>query len=183
MHGRHQGRLTRVAFCNEQGQPTQVFKQGEVATFYYEFELNKDIGVPIGSIEITNAYSILIHSKNSLQYQLKAPSRVHAESHLRFCQKIGLGLEPGEYAFTLGLLTIHPDDYANLNNLTQEDLNEKMVWVCRQVQAGAFVVTFGLGQGKALLHGGLCDLPGDCQVELLENRNEMIYEQTELQPD
>jgi lipopolysaccharide transport system ATP-binding protein len=67
--GKH-AHFTRVALCNESGQPCQVFKQGETAIFYYEFVPDKDIGVPIGSIEITNPYNLLLHSNTTLQHQM-----------------------------------------------------------------------------------------------------------------
>jgi len=168
VRGADRALLTRIAICNEAGQPSQVFKQGEKAVFYYEFELKKNIGVPIGSIELTDAYNLLLHSKTSLQHQMVAPNRVHAGSLIRFRQSISLGLAPGEYVFTLGLLAIAPDDYAHLTDLSQEQLNQQTIWVCRTPQTGAFVVTAGLGKGLAVLHGGLCDLPGNCQIVLIE---------------
>ncbi len=165
--GKH-ARFTRVALCNELGQPCQAFKQGETAIFYYEFVLDKDIGVPVGSIEITNPYNLLLHSKTTLQHQMEAPAHAPAGSLVRFRQSMQLNLAPGEYVFSLGLLAIHPDEYARLDELSQEQLNQKTVWACRVAQAGAFVVTAGLGRRMAVLHGGLCDLPGDCQVQVVE---------------
>lgn len=165
LRGGHRGRLTTLAVCDAQQRETHVFMQGETAIFYYEFQVEKDIGVPVGIIEINNAYNILIHSKNSLQHQLEAPPELRTGDRVRFSQRIELGLQPGDYVFNVGLLTMHPDDYARAGELSQQELNERLVWVCRQVRAGALVVTFGFGHGRALTHAGLCDLPGACQAQ------------------
>jgi lipopolysaccharide transport system ATP-binding protein len=165
LRGGGRARVTKLAMCNTSGQQTHVFKQGETVTLCYELELQKDIGVPVGIVEIRNAYNILIHSKTSLQHRLDSPSSVAAGDRIRFSQQIELGLEPGDYALNVGLMAIHPDDYAKLDELTQQDLNERLVWVCRQIQASAFVVTFGFGRGLALTHAGVCDLPGSIQIE------------------
>ncbi len=156
----------RAALCDQSNQPCQAFRQGETAVFYYEFMLKRPIEVPIGSLEIHNAYNVLLHSKTSLQYQIEAPTGASAGSRIRIRQVVQLNLAPGEYTFTLGLQTLHPELYANLGNLSQQDLNEKTVWLTRQEQAGALIVTPGLGLGMAVLHGGLCDLPGECQIEV-----------------
>lgn len=159
-------RFIRVAVCDRHDQPCQVFRQGETAVFYYEFVVEQTIGAPIGSLEISNAYNLLLHSKTSLQHQIEVPVGAAAGSRVRFRQVVQMNLAPGEYTFTLGLLTLHPELYANLANLSQQDLNEKTVWLNRVEQAGALVVTPGLGLGMAVLHGGLCDLPGECQVQV-----------------
>lgn len=174
------GQLIRVSLCDRWGQPTQAFKQGEIAVFCYEFILKEEIGVPIGSLEITTPYNQLLHSKTSLQHQMEAPAGVRAGTLLRFRQSVQMNLAPGDYVFSLGLLAIYPDLYANLEAVSQEELNAKTVWACRVTQAGAFVVTAGLGRGLAVLHGGLCDLPGDCQLQLFNNEPEVSYEPIEL---
>ena len=160
------GRLTRMAVLDDEMQATTtVFRQGEYAMFCFEFEVHQDIGVPVGILEISNAYNILVHSKNSLQLELDLPGRVAAGGRVRFIHRVKVGLEPAEYAFNVGLLSMHEDDYARVHELTQQDLNERLVWVCRQLRAGAFVVTFGFGRGMALTHAGICDLPSAGKVQ------------------
>lgn len=159
--------ITRLALCDQRGRLSNVFQQGETAVFYFEIKLHTNIGVPVALLEISNQYNILIHSKNSLQLHVDAPMRVHAGQRLRFCQRIQLGLEPADYVFSIGLLTLHPGDYVRVGDMTQQDFNERLTWVCRQHQAGALVVTFGFSNGKALTHAGLADLPGDCQMRVL----------------
>ncbi len=159
-------RFIRAAVCDQHDQPCQVFRQGETAVFYYEFMVEQAIGAPIGSLEISNAYNLLLHSKTSLQHQIEVPAGAPGGSRVRVRQVVQMNLAPGDYVFSLGLLTLHPDLYANLANLSQQDLNEKTIWLNRVEQAGALVVTPGLGLGMAVLHGGLCDLPGECQIEV-----------------
>lgn len=165
------GRLTRLAICNSSGEPATVFRQGDTAVIYYEFEITKNIGVPVGLLEIHNPYNILIHSKSSLQHRAEAPTRVEIGQQIRFCQRVEVGLEPLDYVITLGLLTLHPDDAERVDELTQQDFNERLIWVTRQPQAAAINVTFGFGRGMALSHAGLCDLPGDCHMSVVPQGN------------
>jgi lipopolysaccharide transport system ATP-binding protein len=161
--------ITRMAFCDQQDRPINVFQQGQTATLYFEVEIHKNIGVPVAVLEISNQYNILIHSKNTIQSHTDVPLRVHAGQKLRFCQRVELGLEPADYVVSITLLTMHPDDYGRLDELTQQDFNERLTWVCQQHQAGAFIVTYGLNGGMALTHAGICDLPGQCQLYVVSD--------------
>ena len=59
-------RCTGVALCNSHGQPCRVFQQGETASFFYEFELLRDIEVPIGGLVIQNDKGVIVHGKNKI---------------------------------------------------------------------------------------------------------------------
>jgi len=164
--GSERAAITGMALCDLHGRPTNVFKQGETAVLYFEVEVHQNMGVPVGTLEISNGYNILVHSKNTLQLHGDVPRSVLAGQRLRFCQRIQLGLEPADYVITLGLQELHRDDFDHLDDLTQQDFNERLTWIYRQEQAGALVITFGFGRGLALTHAGMCDLPGECYISL-----------------
>ena len=88
-------------------------KQGQTASFFFEFELLKDIEVPIGGLEILNDRGTIVHGKNTLEYGVSVPSRVLKGSRLRFRQNIDLEIAIGEYTFTIGLATINFNNYKN----------------------------------------------------------------------
>jgi lipopolysaccharide transport system ATP-binding protein len=167
--GTRKAYLTNLAICDEKGKPCQTFEQGESAYLYYEFELKRDIGVPIGGIQIRDQFNLLMHAKNSLQYNSSVPHVVQQGSYLRFSQKVTLGLAPGEYTLSLVLLTLHPDDYLNLDQLSQQEIGQRMKPVCGVERASTLIVMPRFGKRPELLHGGLCDLPGTCHVQLVPN--------------
>jgi lipopolysaccharide transport system ATP-binding protein len=181
--GAGRARLVRLAICSETGDPCQAFKQGEDAYFCYEFELKRDIGIPIGSIDIRDQYNVLIHGKNSLQHNTLVPHRIRGGSRLRFSQRIGLGLAPGPYTFSLSLLTLSLDDYVHLDQLSYRELNQKRKYLCRVKRAGAFTVMPRFGERLERLHGGLCDLPGDCQIQLVTNSQPWNHSQVTIQAE
>jgi hypothetical protein len=63
---------------------------------------------------------------------------------------------------------MHPDDYARLGEPAEGEPHEKMAHLCRVEQAGVFVVMPRYGERLKQLHGGLCDLPGSCQMQLVQ---------------
>ncbi len=99
-------RCIGVALCSDTGQPCNAFRQGDKAVFHYEFELNQDIGVPICGVVISNDRGVIVHGKNSWQYEDEAPLRFGAVGRLICRQEIQLDLAPGEYTFEVGLACV-----------------------------------------------------------------------------
>ena len=158
---------TGVALCNERGQPCSTFEMGEVAYFYFEFELFQDIEVPIGGVVITNRMNINVHGKNSLQYLLKVPPAVRKGARVRFRQRIELSLAPGEYTFMVGLATTSPDVYARVTEMDYYQLEPKLKTILRIRQAGIISVQFRK-KGQSLPFHGYADLKGDFVLAVLE---------------
>jgi lipopolysaccharide transport system ATP-binding protein len=165
-----QTRLTRFAVCNERGEPCLGFIQGDQAYFYGEFQLKQDIGVPIIGFRITNQFNVLVHAKNSLHHKISMPKWVNQGDYVCFCRKITLSLAPGEYTFGLGLAMMPPDDYARLREPDGDDFTAKIVRLGLFERVGLFNVMPRTGKGAKKSHGGICDLPGDCYVQLVSNR-------------
>jgi hypothetical protein len=156
---------TGVAICNADGRTCRAFEQGQTASFFYEFELLRDIEVPIGGLEILNDKSMIVHGKNTLEYGSDVPLRVSAGARLRFRQDISLELAVGEYVFTLGLAMLTKDDYERRGSLIHTDLHPKIIRLCHLARVGVIGVTFrSRGQPVQLLHHGVANLPGSCAV-------------------
>src|SRR5262249_18205955 len=96
-------RCTGVALCNSDGQPRDVFEQGDTARFFCEFEILRDIEVPSGGVEIQNDKGIVVHGKSTLEYGSDVPVRVVQGSRLRFRQDMALEIAVGEYTFNVGM--------------------------------------------------------------------------------
>lgn len=156
---------TGVAIYNSQGQPCRVFQQGETASFFYEFEVLQDIEVPIGGLTIQNDKGVIIHGKNTLQYETEVPSQVAQGCRLRFRQDITLEIAIGEYSFTAGLAMISRYDYEYRKEYSQADLNTKIIRLCHLPGLGPFTVALQRnGHSPQLTHHGIANLPGKCQV-------------------
>mgnify|MGYP001176979319 CR=1 FL=1 len=168
--GEGAARCTGVALCDEDGVPCQIFEQGQWAYFYYEFELLRDIEVPIGGLTISNDKNILVHGKNTFQYKSKSPFQVKKGAKIRFRHSIALEIAQGEYTFSLGLATINAVDYSNIAYMSHQESIQKFVRLNNIDRAGSFTITLRRQSIPPLLHHGLCNLPGDCEIFLEENR-------------
>jgi lipopolysaccharide transport system ATP-binding protein len=160
---------TAIALCDRENNPCQVFQIGQEAFFYYEFFLREDIKVPIGGVTIVNDKNVIVHGKNSLQHSLKVPSHIPKGKLLRFKQVIGLDLAPGEYTFLVGLATTDAIDYENAEDMPYESLAQRITRILSIGQAGRFIIA-PRSDGHALPHHGLCNLPGRCQLIVLDRR-------------
>lgn len=160
-------RATAVALCDEDGRPGHVFEQGATATFFYEFEVLRDIEVPIGGILLQNARGVLVHGKHALQHDAPVPLSVPAGSRLRFRQDVTLDLAVDEYTFEVGLATVSRRDYEGRGAASHQELHPRIVSLCHLPATGRFAV--GLRRDTRpvhLRHHGVADLPGRCVVTL-----------------
>ncbi len=158
-------RCTALAVCDEDGRPTRTFRQGEAAHFFYEFEIQDEIGVPCSRLEFRMATRIvLIHGKNTFQYGVPVPQSVRPPARLRFHHRVVLELAPGTYAFALGLSSTDEASYTSYRDhtISDETLEHSLTEHCRLVIAGSFEVQ--LGPGGRLSHLGCTNLPGTCHV-------------------
>jgi len=158
-------RCLGVALCDGDREPRGVFQQGERATFFYEFELLQDIEVPIGGIVIQNDKGVIVHGKSTLEYGTEVPGSILRGSRIRFRQDVSLELAIGEYTFEVGLATISRDDFDRRGVLGYQQLSKKWARICHTPNVGQFAVVFRKnGYPVQLLHHGVANLPGSCQV-------------------
>ncbi len=161
-------RCTGIAVCNAHGQPCFAFQQGETASFFYEFELLRDIEVPIGGLSIQNDKGIQIHGKNTMQYDVDMPARVMRGTRLRFQQDIDLEIAVGEHTFTVGLATLSQHDFADRSHYAYTDLASKIVYLCQLPAGGQFdVVLRQHGKPIQLLHHGVANIPSQCHLTVI----------------
>lgn len=160
-------RCIGVAVCDAQGKPSQIFKQGERVSFFYEFEVLKDIGTPLCGIELHNDKGITVHGKNSLQYDDPGPvpSTLPPGARLRCRQDVDLRVAVGDYTYEVGLAIISPEDYLLRGSYATLNLYARVMRICHVHNVGRLIVTERDPSVAArLIHWGLADLPGDCWV-------------------
>ncbi len=67
-----------MAICDVSGRSCYAFEQGQTASFFYEFQLLRDIETPVGGVEILNEKNTIVHGKNTLEYGSHVPASVSA---------------------------------------------------------------------------------------------------------
>lgn len=159
-------KCTRFAVCDELGNASNSFAQGETAVFYFEFLLSDPIAVPLGGVLIRNDRGVNVHGKGSLEYGCVAPDFLPAGSIIRCRQSVELKLDIGEYSFELGLASIDPIGYKEISQLSHEQLFSRIVRICVVPRAGVISVGWrAVHEGAALTHHGVADLPGKFDFE------------------
>ncbi|NOK60613.1 MAG: ABC transporter ATP-binding protein [Chloroflexi bacterium AL-W] len=160
-------KCTGVALCNNKGQPCHVFQQGEIASFFYEFEIFHDMEVPIGGLVIHSDKGILVHGKSTLEHDSDVPHVVPKGSRLRFQQDISLEIAIGEYTFEPGFATMSYADYQERSEFSYIELDTKIMRLCHLPAAGNFIITPPQNRFPIqLLHHGVANLFGECTVTI-----------------
>ncbi|HEY0563586.1 MAG TPA: ABC transporter ATP-binding protein, partial [Methylophilus sp.] len=98
-----QGTCTGVGVFDLHGQPCNVFRQATSLAILYEFYLTEDIGVPVCGVVVKNDRGIIVHGKNSWQFDNDPFNGDFFKRKIKVRQEIQLNLAPGEYVFEVGL--------------------------------------------------------------------------------
>jgi len=160
-----QARCTGLAMCNAKGEACSHFRQGERAQLYYEFELTEPIGVPICGIVIKNDRGIIVHGKNSWQFDTEVPTSLGQGSKIVCQQQIQLELAPGEYVFEIGLASVTLTEWENRQRISHEEMSSLYISICQVPNVGVFSVGIGQKNGVSVLtHHGVANLPGALEI-------------------
>ena len=156
-----QARCLGIAVCNAADEACNSFRQGDRAFFYFEFEVLQDFGVPVCGIVIKNDRGIIVHGKNSWQYEDNVPSNLGPGSKILCRQEVDLNLGPGEYGFEVGLAAVSESDWMDRNTISHEKWASRYATVCVVTDAGYFSVGYAMKNNIPILtHHGIADLPG-----------------------
>lgn len=164
------GKLARclaVAVTDEQGQAARLFEQGEWLYLFAEFEILADgLGVPVNTYAIVNERNLLIHNKSTLQQMSVGPEQISVVgSRLRYVQKVKLDLMPGEYSLKLNLAALNIQTNEKVESLSLEALRQQTNYLVHLDKFASFTIT-RRRQGLELLHYGICNLPGECWLNV-----------------
>lgn len=163
--GNGQADCLGVAICNDGGEPRNNFRQGDLAVFYYEFELHDDIEAPICGIVIRNDRGIIVHGKNNWQFDNDVPVNLVRGTKILCRHEIKLDLGPGEYTFEVGLATVSARDWKDRLSISHEDMSSRHFRICHIADAGSFSVGLAIkNMTPVLIHHGVADLPGNMKI-------------------
>jgi lipopolysaccharide transport system ATP-binding protein len=161
-------RCTAFTICDQEGRMRASFEQGETASFFFEFEIKKDIEVPSGGIEFLNDKGTIVHGKNTLLYGSKAPYAVRAGSRIRFRQDVQLAVATGEYTVNVGLATISASDYERIHLLPHSEMDSRTTVLAIQPRVASFAVLYRrIFETAQLTHFGIANLPGQAFIATL----------------
>jgi lipopolysaccharide transport system ATP-binding protein len=157
---------TGIALCNSQGEPCRVFHQGDVAVFYYEFELKQDIEAPICGLIIKNDRGVIVHGKNNWNFDVDCPTGLSSNSKVICQQEIKLNLQPGEYIFETAMATIESSWWHQRNHISYQEMAARVNRLCYVPNAGSFAIELAVKNGVSILtHHGIADLPGNIKID------------------
>lgn len=154
-------RLIRVGVTDEYGNPSTAFQQGEIASFFFEFEVDEYLPVAIGGMQLQNDKGVIVHGKTGLEYGEGELINVPPKSRIRFRQDVQLSIAQGDYTFEVGLTGLLKDVFNQRAQITHNELYSQVVRYCAATGNGPITVILRKhGKPVQLLHHGLCDLPG-----------------------
>jgi hypothetical protein len=105
-----------------------------------------------------------------MQYGSEVPTWVAQGTRLRFRQDIALEIAVGEYTFQVGLSTIDSYDYQQRGLLSHRELQTKIVRLCHLPSVSQFTVVIRPdGKPIQLLHHGIANLPGKCELKIVSD--------------
>lgn len=163
-------KLTHLMVCDMHGNPRQVFKQGETAYFYFAYLAKEKLGIPIAGITILTMTNLVIHGKNSLQHNADHPLKVTVGDTVRYNQSVKLDIAPGSYIFSLNFFTMHPLDYNQMKFSSKIEFDQKKVKII-QIKSAGFIEVISRSPDRPVdLHGGLCNLDGEMQIDVINSR-------------
>lgn len=158
-------RCLQVGLFTNAGRPGRRFEQGETACFYFEYELLRDIEVPVVGLVLFNHKGVIVHGKNSLEYGTALPTRVAAGTVLRFCQRIDLELQVDQYTVEVGIASIAESNFRHASSMLHPELSACVQRHCHLTGLGPFEVGFRRsGTPVQLLHHGIANLRGSVEI-------------------
>lgn len=90
-----------VATCDGQGEPCQVFEQGQTAHFYWHYKLLRNMELVTASLTLTMHNNIPLYCKNFLQAGKLMPSSLPKGTEILYHQALTLNIAAGSYTFDL----------------------------------------------------------------------------------
>jgi len=158
-------RCTGLAICDADGRASSIFSQGELAHFFYEFEVLDPLPVPSGGLEFRNADGLVIHGKSSFQQDAGLPLSVEAGQRVRVHHVIHLDVAEGNYDIALGFASVHAESYRSYASgaIGKEPFAPDVH--CRTGNVASFTVRLQ-GHGKRV-HHGVANLDGASRLTLV----------------
>jgi lipopolysaccharide transport system ATP-binding protein len=161
-------RARRILIAGRDGQPRRVFQQGDWLKIYVDFFIGEPVDVPLVGIQLLNAKGVLVHGRNSLQFESTPPAISSAGAVLRCEHEIKLDVDVGEYTIETGLAELHRDVFERRQSSAPTEIAPQIRLLCHATGIAAISVIYRHHGAPALFsHYGVADLPSHQQLTLL----------------
>jgi lipopolysaccharide transport system ATP-binding protein len=167
LRGKGRVEFQRLAVLNDQGKPAVSFKQGDRMHIYCEFRLKQDIEAPVMNVEIRDTLNLLLHAKNAIQNRAELPPAVSRGDTVHYYQNITLNIAPGNYVIHLNSTVLQAKSQSRLEKRAHRGLQGTVAHLWQLERAFAISVLPRHGEELEVLHGGLCDLPGESLIRVV----------------
>jgi lipopolysaccharide transport system ATP-binding protein len=151
--------FVRFALLNEDGKPTNFFRQGNWLTLIFDVKVFEEIENLSPGVLLRDHRGTFLHSKYEHQTDLKGLRTCRAGDQFRVVYSVRLDFSPGRYTFSLDMVSI-PRDIIRDGKLSHVDYENNFRWVCSTGNILDFTVAFDQEhEGAECPHFGLFDLP------------------------
>lgn len=132
----------KIALCDKNYNACTHFKIGETAYLFYEIHLLEEIGFPYGMATIINSKNIVVHAKDTLQYDTNNyPFTSYAEgTMIRFVQSFKLSVAEGEYTISIGFGNVSPENVGLIKKIDYTKRSNYMESILGIVKPLSFAV-------------------------------------------
>ena len=119
----------RFAILNDDGKPTNFFRQGYWLTLIFEAKVLEDLENLSPGIVLRDQRGTFLHSKYEHQTDLKGLRSCRAGDRLRTIYSVRLDIAPGQYTFSLEMVSI-PSEIIQDGKLSHADYQNHFCWAC-----------------------------------------------------
>jgi lipopolysaccharide transport system ATP-binding protein len=160
-------RALRALVTGRDDKPRRIFQQGDWIRVYVDYYVDEPIEVPLAGLQILNAKGVLVHGRNSLQFEA-VPPVVGRGTTLRCVQDVRLDVDAGEYTLEVGIAELSKDVFELRQVYSPSDISSRTRLLCHVTGIAAISVIYRQqGAPCRFSHFGVADLPGHQQLTLL----------------
>ena len=161
----------RLLITDIHDKPHRVFLQGDWLRVYVEFRVDESIPVPLAGVQLMNAKGVLVHGRNSLQFEATPPSIVRRGTILRCMQDIKLDVDIGEYTLETGIADLPKAMFDRRHNCAPSDIAPKIRLLCHVSGVAAISVIYRPeGHPCLFSHYGVANLPSHQHVMIMPEK-------------
>lgn len=166
----------RLLITDNNDKPRRVFQQGDWLRVYVDFRVDESISIPLAGIQLINAKGILVHGKNSLQFDTTPPNIVSKGTILRCMQEIKLDVDVGEYTLEAGVAELPKEMFERRHHYAPSEIAPQIRLLCHVSSIAAISVIYPPEGFPCLFsHYGIANLPSHQHVMLIPS--ERIHKQ------
>ena len=161
-------RALRLLITDEHDRPRRVFEQGDWIRIYADYAVEHPVAVPLAGVRLVNAKAVLVHSRNSLQFDATPPAVVPGGSVVRCMQDIKLDVDIGQYTLDIGFAEIDESLFARRHRHSAAEISPHVRLHCNAPEVAAIsVVSRAEGFPCAFSHYGVANLPSHQRMTVL----------------